>query len=354
MGRTLVTQAKAPKAVSPKCESSGYIPALDGIRAIGIALVVICHLARPVWFGGSIGVDIFFVLSGYLITTILLREHDRTGSIKIGRFYLRRLIRLYPALIVAVAVLFVPGLVFAPDLVRYLWESLIALTYTAPILLELGVRIPQAWGHTWTLGLEELFYLAWPVVLIGILRAWRMSKSIPFVLAGIGFTLLAASIVLGVFFHRETWLLQSGGMLVGCALAFQLKERPPISVSPAVAWVGLSLIGGAVGLQTAAPWVAGVPVLLAWAGTVAIIAHLTTSDDSAVHRLLGAGPIVYLGKISYELYLWHYPLMLIIGWATGIYPILMSWLILPLALGLSAASHHLLQGRVQRWKLKAS
>lgn len=130
--------------------TTGYLPSLDGARALAIILVVLSHITSDFLWGGGLGVDLFFVLSGFLITGILLREEERTGKIRLRRFYLRRLVRLYPELLLVVAVM---SLIFWFLISRrnLLLETLFALTYTSVFPFESGWVGQRIWAHTWTL-----------------------------------------------------------------------------------------------------------------------------------------------------------------------------------------------------------
>jgi len=126
-----------------------YMPQLDGIRALAILMVLVHHGLSPLENGGYVGVEVFFVLSGYLITSILLSEWRRRGFIGFRNFYIRRLARLYPPMIVAAVVLFIPAVIFAPSGWAYVKTNLIALTYLTPfsVVLDNGVAV-ESWRHT--------------------------------------------------------------------------------------------------------------------------------------------------------------------------------------------------------------
>jgi peptidoglycan/LPS O-acetylase OafA/YrhL len=333
---------------------SGYLPALDGVRAIGILLVFIHHMITPVPFGGHVGVDVFFVLSGYLITDILLRERKKHGGIRLKRFYLRRAARLYPALLVVIAALLIPGALFAPSLGKYLLENFLAVTYTTPLALQFSNGAAWAWRHTWSLGIEEMFYLVWPLLMILVLGKGQTKMRLA-VMAGVGgMALLLASVALEVAGQPGSLLLRSGGLFLGCALAVFLRPQRPARIPAVAAWVGLALIGAAVAIGTLDHAASAVPVLLTGIGSVAIIAHLVQNRGGALTVVLGCAPMAYLGRISYELYLWHYPLLIILAWAFNAEPLAVAWIAAPLSIGLAAATHAFLAPRVERLKARVS
>ena len=153
---------------TPPTFSEGRIPSLDGLRAVSILLVVVCHLAQTVdnplpgprtwYFKGAVGVDIFFAISGFLITTLLLRETERSGTVSISRFYLRRALRILPAFWVYIAVLALFDHVGWVHLMSRDWIA--AITYTVNFFLPTAFPV----RHIWSLSVEEHFYLIWPLL----------------------------------------------------------------------------------------------------------------------------------------------------------------------------------------------
>ncbi|MGA9145956.1 MAG: acyltransferase, partial [Candidatus Nanopelagicales bacterium] len=156
----------------------GYLPSLDGIRAIAVLAVMVFHSALPWLPGGFLGVDVFFVLSGFLITTLLLQEVERTGRIHFGAFYLRRARRLLPALAVVLVASAALVVLFAPDAAARLREDIVASSFYVTnwwnILSDQSyfeaMGRPPMLQHLWSLGLEEQFYLIWPAVLLFVFR----------------------------------------------------------------------------------------------------------------------------------------------------------------------------------------
>lgn len=333
--------------------SPGYIPALDGVRAIGIVLVFIHHAISPIQFGGQVGVDVFFVLSGYLITAILLTERSRTSHIGLKKFYLRRAVRLFPALLVVVLVLAIPGAIFAPSLGKYLLENVLAVTYTTPLALQVTQGAAWAWRHTWSLGIEEMFYLVWPLLIKVVLREGRERMRLAILAFAGGLLLLFAAVALDVTGHPGSLLLRSGGLFLGCALAVFLRRNPLFQFPPLVGWSGLALIGAAVVLATYTS-AESVAVLITCTGSAFLIGHVVQNRGTRLIAALSAKPVAYVGSISYELYLWHFPLLVIFAWAFHSDLIGLAWIAAPLSIGLAAATHAILTPLVGRWKERVS
>lgn len=336
----------AGSSVQPR--SIDYMPALDGLRALGIFLVFVHHMITPLIFGGQVGVDVFFVLSGFLITTILLREWSRHQRIRFRRFYLRRAVRLYPALLLAMIVLFVPGMIFAPSSIKYAAESLFAITYATPVALLFADGAAKAWRHTWSLGIEEMFYFLWPILLVFCLRR-RFSRTWIAGIAGIGgVTLLAVPVVIE-FTGNEPLVLRSGGLFVGCSLALIIRSSNKFTDHAAVGAIGMSFIAAAAAIATVYRADA-LAVILACFGTAAVIAHANSRPSSLLSRSLGVKPIAYFGRISYELYIWHFPVLVILAWATNGDFVSVAWVAAPLTLVLSVVTHEILKNLVSSWK----
>jgi peptidoglycan/LPS O-acetylase OafA/YrhL len=292
----------------------GYRPALDGLRAIAVLAVLAFH--SGLIHGGFLGVDVFFTLSGFLITALLLEEHARTGAIAIRRFYVRRALRLLPAL---VALLLVCGGVLFATVPSEFWPIvsgylLGVLSYVANWLIiywrPLGVL-----GHTWSLAIEEQFYLVWPVLLLLLLRRVRSPR---WIITGL-LTAAAGSLLWRLAFAwvgGASWSriyrgtdTHADGLLLGAALAVWLYSRG--GAVPAV-WsraAGGSAALGLLGLFLAAPlvpgYVYGVTALAAVATTGLILAIV--AGGSRLTNWLAAGWLVRIGWISYGVYLWHFP-----------------------------------------------
>ncbi|MCZ2825566.1 MULTISPECIES: acyltransferase family protein [unclassified Modestobacter] len=324
---------------------------MDGLRGIAVGLVLVHHFVRPYDFGGNIGVDVFFVLSGFLITTILLGEWSKRSTIRLRRFYIRRAIRLWPPLLLALAALAVPGLLLAPSVSAFVRESVAAGLYLTPVAQLLDGDNEGAWYHTWTLGLEEYFYLLWPAVLLLTLgRRWGWRTLAGLCAAG-GMLLLLAKIGLSGVGVDSGAYLRAGALAVGAALAVVMRNRPE--------WVpprwwgtgGLALIGVAVLCSTVQTLgvIASLSYLLTAIGSVAVVATVSRRGGGA---LLTWKPLVATGVVSYELYLWHYPVLQLAAWATDRPIIEVAWWAGPLGIALAVLAYRLLHQRTERWKVR--
>lgn len=309
-----------------------YRPEIDGLRAIAVISVILFHGGLPGFSGGFVGVDVFFVISGYLITGILLRELE-AGDFSIARFYERRMRRILPALF-AVLMVCVPFAWFlmGPYTFGQFGQGLMAVpAFVSNILFWRTTNYFNATQenpllHTWSLGVEEQFYIFFPLFL---LLVWRYARR--WLWASI---ILAAAISLGL----SLWSLNSGRylaafylspmrayeMLIGSVVALALWHQGGRLIgnerlaSP-LAWIGLLLILGSITVyDQASPfpgWLALVPTI----GTALILAY--TRKDSSIARLLSIRVMVGIGLISYSAYLWHQPVFVfthLMGWQPGI------------------------------------
>jgi peptidoglycan/LPS O-acetylase OafA/YrhL len=285
-------------------------PGLDGLRGVAVIAVVAYHAAQAQVPNGYVGVDVFFALSGFLITGLLLREVRDTGRSSLRSFYLRRATRLYPALVVVCAG--VAGLGFvAGDAPHTLRGVVAALTYTSNWWIYTG-HAAVLLDHTWTLALEEHFYLVWPVLLLLLTAASRRRRVVGVV------ALVSVAVVLlipwtpGLDGVRIAYL-RAAPMVWGCALAFavhsvRFRRRP----SRALAWLSLaSLVGLALlvvsPVAAGTDWTTGVrsvPGLL----SVAVVAGVVVSPGSVTARIVSWAPLLWLGRRSYGIYLYHFPL----------------------------------------------
>ena len=293
-------------------------PALDGLRTFAFLAVFAYHSdygqGGP-FVGGWIGVEVFFVLSGYLITTLLLVQRDRAGTLAVGSFWLRRLARLYPALVLAVVLAAVLSIVLprADVGARPLWAFL-ALTYTSDFYFAFGRTDLGVLTHTWTLAVEEQFYLLWPLVLLAVAprRLLRL-------------TLVAAVALWAVMpllgdpagtAFQPAVLSRSWALLAGCALAVVLLEHGvPRGAARVASIAGPALVLAAVALPLALHnlWYEDLAVqpLLAVAGTAAILAAV--QQPGWLFRLLALPPLPQLGLLSYGAYLYHLPVLGLVG-----------------------------------------
>ena len=303
----------------------GFSPELNGLRGCAILLVIFFHANIPYVKGGAIGVDIFYVLSGFLITRLLLQEFDRFGSINFKNFYARRFLRLIPALVVMLAVFCVVGYLVLParDAAHNLGESLVSLFYMANWSKALGWSPkPVFHGHTWSLSTEEQFYLLWPVLLLVMLRLLKDRRGL--LLAAAGLALLSWGLrvfMLTMGFPEDRILYgldsRGDGLMAGCALAVLFESNLVRREHLPALGRALNLllpIGAAILLYITAfvrletPFMILAGLALVDLISVVMILQVFVHPQSLFTRLLGHPWLVYLGTISYGLYLWHFPI----------------------------------------------
>jgi peptidoglycan/LPS O-acetylase OafA/YrhL len=290
---------------------TGYRPWLDGVRAVAVLMVVAQHTLGqlPVDLG-FVGVGVFFALSGYLITSLLLDERAGRGAVSLSRFYARRAARLVPALVAVVVVcdgLFVLASDYDP-----LKGSLAALTYTANYAEILDGSFVAGFGPTWTLAVEEHFYVLWPLVLLVMTRLFGLRTALGATLA-VCFAALAWRAVLALLHVRYSLLAlgtleRADALLYGCAAAMALRVgwRP----GAWIVWAGIVVVGCmpvVFNEESYAAMVIGNAVL-AIAAT-GVVVGLDYAAPSWLRRCLSIRGVVTIGVLSYSLYLWHGPLM---------------------------------------------
>jgi len=289
------------------------MPSLDGLRALSIALVLLAHLTGTRHFAsgvelgrwqlGNLGVRIFFVISGFLITTLLLEESERTGTVSLGQFYLRRLFRIFPAFYGFCAVLFV--LQQAQIITLPPGDLLAAVTYT------MNYHHDRSWyaGHTWSLAVEEQFYLLWPAILLfagprGGLRVAALTVLVvPVLRLAMG---IWPALRPGI---GETFPSVADALAIGCVLA---GLRPWLTRSPRwrrflaspLFWLTpLAVAACARNPSAKLDWLVGETVMNV--GIAVIIERTLRIPDDRLGRVLNARPLVFVGTLSYSLYLWQ-------------------------------------------------
>jgi peptidoglycan/LPS O-acetylase OafA/YrhL len=279
-------------------------------------LVLTCHW---LWMGadslrfssvGAVGVTVFFTLSGYLITAQLVAEHRATGRVSLRAFYARRVRRLAPALLALLGFLAVVQALSGAHLAPLLPTALLYANWKAAAGATLGVLNP-----TWSLSIEEQFYLLWPLVLLLSLRSRRAAVVVT--VAGIlASTTMRFWIAAGpddglrVYYGTDT---QAASLLVGCLLALVMVDRlRPVRLPPWVLTVAALCLFAWVLVPSAAVGNVVVPTVMPWAAAFLIWACTGTAGGWLASRPLG-----HLGRRSYGIYLWHYPLGVVVATATG-------------------------------------
>ncbi|MGO1316457.1 MAG: acyltransferase family protein [Cellulomonadaceae bacterium] len=347
----------------------GRIAGLDGLRAIAVLAVLVYHL-RPEWLpGGFLGVDVFFVVSGFLITTLALRELVRTGRLRFGAFWLRRARRLLPALGVVVIVSIVAARLVQPDLLVGIGRQTLGAATFSSNWLEIAAgnsyfddSAPVLFQTFWSLAIEEQFYLVWPplLVLLLILTPGGRSRA---TVAALGAFASAAAMALRyapgtdptrVYYGLDTHVF---GLLMGVCLAFAwttrrqvLLSRWAITVVPVLAVAGLVAL--LVLVRDDSPWTYRGGIALASVLAALAVAGCTGRVTPLI-RVLELRPLVWVGARSYGIYLWHWPIILIVGAAAAAQPGTGRWwtataMVLVLTLGLSAASFRWVETPIRR------
>ena len=314
---------------------------IEGLRAVAVALVVLYHAGATFFSGGFVGVDVFFVISGFLITNLLIEEADRFDQVSLRNFWARRMRRLLPMSLLVTVVTVGAGLfMLEPGRIRELttvalgaigFSTNFVLYYTSSEYL-LGVTPPSPLQHYWSLAVEEQFYLVWPLVIFVVIhyskKRWRVW------LGRIVVASLVASFITGVVMtpgnpggayylpHARVWEI-----LVGAALALygsRVREIPE-TVRAGAGWVGVAaIVGSAIGFSNATPF-PGYAALLPVLGSLLVL--VAGGTQYGPELVLRARPLQHIGAWSYSLYLWHWPIFVLVQAKFGT-PNLLGWVLL--------------------------
>lgn len=344
---------------------------IEGLRAVAVLAVVLFHAGVPGLGGGYVGVDVFFVISGFLITSHLAEGLPRSGRVGFGQFYARRIRRILPASVLVIGATLLASLVVLPvlQIEAVVREAAAAVAYVPNLLFAargteyLADPTPSPYQHYWSLGVEEQFYLVWPIALLVI---WKVAGG----RRGVATALLAGAVVASfglcmVMMERSqpyaffllpsrAWELGVGGVL-GLAAIGRVRDRlgPVRTVG---AWIGIAMVAAAVVTFDDATRFPGPAAALPVLGTALVIWAGTAASRFAPAGLLSIRPAQFLGRLSYSIYLWHWPLLVLGAAAVG------HELALPLRLGLAATSvplalvsYHLVEQPVRtsrRWSAR--
>jgi peptidoglycan/LPS O-acetylase OafA/YrhL len=321
----------APEHAPPRL---GYIPALDGLRALAVVAVLLYHADQKWIPGGFLGVDVFFVISGYLITCLLLSDYQQTHGIGLKRFWYRRARRLLPALFAMLFVVSLYAILFLPDVLDQLrGEVIAALTYVENWFLVFrdlsyfqSAGRPPLLQHVWSLAVEEQFYLFWPLILMLVLTVWGKSRKALLigVLCGIAISTLEMAILFEpftdpsrVYYGTDT---RAATLLVGAALAFVWAPWRLIGRTGRNAGIVLDLVAVVSGIVLF--WMflnvgeldSGLyrgGFLVAAIVSALLIAATVHPASKLVPLLLGISVFRWIGIRSYGIYLWHWPIYMV-------------------------------------------
>ena len=325
-----------------------YRPDIDGLRAVAVGTVVLFHAQLGLFPGGFVGVDVFFVISGYLITSIIARELD-AGTFSLLSFYERRVRRIFPALLVVIAVCLAVGAwrMTARHYNSLAESALAAIGFHSNIYFadKAGYFMPSAETlpllHTWSLGVEEQFYVVAPLLLMAL---WRFRTSVAPVLAILIAVALAASIwgtsqdSDKAFYLPHTRAIELMiGMALGVGLVPAVRSQLARQILSALGFV---MVVASARFYTGATPFPGAAALVPCLGS-ALIIHCAGGihGTSLVGRLLSTTPTVWIGKISYSLYLWHWPLFAFAAYEWGELPVAGRLALVAVSVALAAVTY---------------
>lgn len=338
--------------------SPSFRPDLEGLRGIAVALVVLFHAHLLGAVGGFIGVDAFYVLSGFLITGLLLRELAAKGRLDLVAFYGRRARRILPAATVAIVVILVAAaFIVAPlDLTAIAADATASGLFVGNVLFAFRATdyfassTPSPFLHYWSLGVEEQFYLVWPLLLLLAFRARRLSL----VVLAVCVLSFALSIVLTsvqapwAFYGLPTraWQLALGALLALHGPALSRLPSPPIAIG---GWLGIALLGVAAAVLDPTTGYPGFAALLPTTAVALVI--LGGARPGGPGRLLGVAPLRLLGRISFSLYLYHWPVLVLAPVVLGELSPDLRWALVGLSIAAAAVSWKLVEEPFRRARL---
>ena len=336
-----------------------YRPALDGLRTVAVYAVLLFHTGAAWAAGGFIGVDLFFVLSGFLVTGVLLSEIDRTGSLRLGRFYSRRVRRLLPAAAVAIVATCVAFVLIAPvtERISLIADGQRSLLYVANwhFLSQTGDYFASdtdqsPFLHFWSLAIEEQYYLAFPLLLLLLTRLgrrWTGGVLVASMLASVAAQLVWAQVdPTHAYYGTDARIYQP---LAGSLLAFWVfgrRER-----APGRRWGRPAVLALAAFLLLASglvPLSASTRGLLATGAAITVVWGVVMAEGGWLARLLSHRVPVYLGQVSYGTYLWHWPVIRLIEETVTVQPVVVAVITVPVSTGLAALSARYVELPIRR------
>jgi peptidoglycan/LPS O-acetylase OafA/YrhL len=356
---------------------NGFRPDIQGMRAIAVMLVVLNHAGVPGVPGGYVGVDVFFVISGFLITGLLIHEAERTGRVSIRGFYMRRARRILPAAMLTLVAIDITAYVIM-NFVRAketftasAWATIFAANFHfAHLATNYFDRSqpPSPFLHYWSLAVEEQFYLVWPALLALILFvALRLRRSPKTALAVVAAGMTVASLVwsihdttadpYGAYFSPfvRGWELGLGALL---ALSTGQLSRIPRTIRAVAGWVGLGLIAYAtVAFSTTTAFPGSAALVPDVGAALLIIAGVASLPAWAPATVISTPPFRWIGDRSYAIYLWHWPILVFAAvYAGHTLSLEENLMLIALAIAISAVSYALVENplRHKRWTARTS
>src|SRR4051794_34749261 len=326
----------APERVAPEHAPArlGYIPALDGLRALAVVAVLLYHADQKWIPGGFLGVDVFFVISGYLITCLLLSDWQQTNGIGLKRFWYRRARRLLPALFAMLFVVSLYAILFLPDVLDQLrGEVLSALFYVENWFLVFrnlsyfqSAGRPPLLQHVWSLAVEEQYYLFWPLILMLVLTVWGKSRKA--LLIGVLAGVVISTVEMWILYHPYTdpsrvyygTDTRVAALLLGSALAFvwapwrligRTGRNAGILLDAIAVLSGIALFYMFLNVHDFDPSLYRGGFLIVAIVSTLLIAATVHPASKLVPWLLGFGVLRWIGVRSYGIYLWHWPIYMV-------------------------------------------
>ncbi|NUQ88738.1 MAG: acyltransferase, partial [Glycomyces artemisiae] len=359
-----------PRIASESWPGLGFRPDVQGLRAVAVGLVLLSHAGFPGAAGGYVGVDVFFVLSGFLITSLLVKEVFTTGRISIAGFYARRARRILPAATAVTAATALGAWLFFPVTRRdaVLQDALAVVVYVVNYRFVAeqteylnADQMPSPFQQFWSLAVEEQFYVVWPLLLLVLLlctgrRPRRLVTAAIIASAVIFAATLALSVTVTAASqptayyaaHTRAWELAAGALL---ALTLPSLKQTPRALAWALGIGGLAAILLSGFMFTEATPFPGYAALAPVLGTAAVIAAGSAPGRNPASALLSTAPFQFLGRISYSLYLWHWPILILAPLALGTDPSLrLNLILLAATVAVAQLSYACIEEPVRNWR----
>jgi len=366
--------ARPSQQGAPQRAPRRFLPEVQALRALAVTLVVIYHLYPAAAPGGFVGVDVFFVISGFLITSHLLREATSTGRISLPKFWAARIRRIMPAAIVTVLAVVAATFAWWPpsqwaEISRQAIASLLSVenwVLAADSVDYLAAdNAPTAVQHFWSLGVEEQFYVAWPLLVLAAAFVASRVKSRRLSARGLSALVFTAVIVVSLVYSihlvrsgdpaayfvttARVWELAAGGLLAAILPAAGWAAHNTVRVTTAL--LGVAVLAGVAAFYTDRTPFPGQGAILPVLGTLAVIAAGRTAGLGSLHRLTDWAPVQWVGNASYSLYLWHWPVYIV---ATQLLGRRFHWwealALTALSLLLAWISYRWIETPTRRWK----